>query len=124
MHNLRHRFKIAALIMLGCPTAFHFLHFKGKMLTNNYIEPIHKIANHFTEQIIFVLKEEVQCSGCNTRFLANTAKRCSLKAFFHKFFLGAFHKVGLRLAVMYLLFCHCVLPETVNIQFPVNKNAT
>ena len=116
MDNLCDCFKIAAVIMLFCFAALHLPDFKRKMLPQNFIEPIHKISYHLTEQIVLVLKEKIQCPCGHTRLLADSSEGCPRKPFLHKFFFGTLDQVYLRLAVMYFLSCHGTLP--------VNKNVT
>lgn len=85
------------------------------MLPQNFIEPIHKISYHLTEQIVLVLKEKYSAPVVTPAFW-QIPRRMPRKPFFHKFFFGTLDQVYLRLAVMYLLSCHGTLP--------VNKNAT
>ena len=116
MDDLRDCFKIAAVIMFGRLSTFHFIYLIGKMLPQNLIEPVHEISHYFTEEIVLILKEKIQCSCGHTRLLADSSEGCPRKPFLHKFFFSTLDQVYLRLAVMYLLSCHGTLP--------VNKNAT
>ena len=98
-----HCFKITFLVMLHRPAAFHFLYFLAVMLFYYQVQPIQKIPDQLAEQIILILKKEIQRACSDARFLANASKRCPRKAFFHKLCLGTFHKMFFCFTVMYLL---------------------
>ena len=106
MDDLRDCFKIAAVIMFGRLSTFHFIYLKGKMLPQNLIEPVHEISHYFTEQVVFILKEKIQRSCGHARLLTNPSQRCPHKSFIHKFLFGTLEQVCLCLVVVYLLSCH------------------